>query len=122
VSKTSDQIIADAGFIPQRLRPAAAEAPPPLPTVGRIVHFYCKNWGRVGPWAAVVSGVDIQSETGSPEVVATISLTVAGFGHINPHHDAKEDNRPWVDIVDVPGIIPGVDHQHEYWWQWPERG
>lgn len=107
--------------IPARLRPKAAEAPPPLPTVGRVVQFYCKNWERVGPWCAIVTVVDTHSEVGAPQVVATICLTVAGMGHVNPHHDAKMDNRPWMDIIDVPGVIPGTEHSHEYWWSWPER-
>ncbi len=122
MSTVTDQILTDAGvIIPSRLRPQSTEAPPPLPTVGRMVHFYCKNWKRKGPYSAVVSYVEEHSEVGSPVISATVVLLVAGLGHTSIYHDSMETNHPWLEVSDVPGIIPGVDHQHEYWWQWPER-
>lgn len=122
MSKVSDQIIQDAGFsLPQRLRPQAAEAPPPLPSVGRIVHYYNRNWEykppateqpaiKVGPFLAMVTGVSIVPQDGN-NVMAFVDLTVFTNNMRNP-----------VEVhYDVPGIIPGVDHHLECWWQWPEH-
>lgn len=120
MSRVTDQIMQDAGVeIPQRLRPTATEAPPPLPTVGRMVHFYHKGWTAhatglpvpgPGPYSAVVSRVIVSSESGG-EIVASVDLSVFTNNNAGP-----------VQVIyDVPGIIPGVDHQHIYWWQWPER-
>lgn len=129
MSKVTDQIMQDAGFsIPARLRPSAAEAHPPLPTVGRVVHFYHSKCSPVGPYAAIVHQVrvDVIAGTNPPKelITAEVDLNVSIGGALTESYKLEgpyPPYAPWKIFIDVPGIIPGVDHQHEYWWQWPER-
>lgn len=98
----------DPAQLPERFRAAAS---PPLPQVGRVVHFYGRHLDPVGPYAAIVSRVETLSEVGSPQVVAIVGLTVF----------TNWVATPAVVYHDVPGVVLGAAHSHEYWWQWPTK-
>lgn len=91
--------------LPERFASAAV---PVIPTVGRVVHYYER--GRNTPFAAVVSGVYVHT-TDDMRIVADVDLTVL----------LNESETPAEVHKDVPGIIPGVEHTHPCWWQWPDR-
>ncbi len=118
MSKVTDQIMSDAGYgkgelaldpamVPERFQAALH---PLMPTVGRIVHFYHEA-SDINPRAAIITSIVEYSEVGSPQIIASVDLSVfSGNG-----------NSP-VDVYrDVPAVMPGVKHDHEFWWQWPPR-
>lgn len=88
----------------------STDTQPTLPTVGRVVHYFDTAWSPEGPYAAIVSGVTIQSRS-DDEIRADVDLTV--FGN-DPHHAV-------ILRQDVPVVEPGETHTHSRWWQWPQR-
>ena len=78
----------------------------PVPTVGRIVHFYTRNpsmqyHGHNGPYAAIVSSVGFDGEIG-----LTVFPVAVG-------------TRPY-PALNVPGATADSEHGYPEWWQWPE--
>lgn len=90
------------------MSPQPGEAPQ-LPTVGRIVHFHNTAWTPEGPYAAIVTGVQIVSES-DKEIQAKIDLTV--FGN-DPHQAMK--------IYKDVSVGPPDGAHLPFWWTWPPR-
>lgn len=94
---------ASIATLPDRFKAAAN---PPLPTVGRVVHFYHRDWGDQ-PYTALVSSVKVIRAI-SDAIEAEVDLTVA----------TNDEDVPWVVFKDVPGVVLGAKHGHKWWWQW----
>ncbi len=114
--------VIDPAMIPVRFQDAVH---PTLPSVGRIVHFYHTECAPYGPYAAVVHAVrwNVASKE-EPLVEAEVDLNVSLGGALTELVKMEElapSPGPWKIFMDVPAVMPGVKHDHKYWWQWPER-
>lgn len=93
--------------------------PPVIPTVGSIVHYFTRKRSRQyhdnadGPYAALVTRVqELPQASADDPITAIVSLTVFPAGDIYI--------RPF-SVLDVPGVSPSAEHEHESWWMWPEK-
>ncbi len=75
------------------------------------MHYFNKKWAPEGPYAAVVSNVQLFPGADSSQVTAQVDLTVF----------SNSEYKPVSIRYDVSGVGATEKHTYQECWLWPER-